>query len=140
MTRFRLFASALATAGLIAVTQPAQAQSAAPAAPGAQQQDQQDHQTHHPATEPAPDVNAQESQMKDMQQKMIADMKAMDAKLDAIVTKMNTAKGDAKVDAIAEVLTAMVQQHRTMRDGMMQMQGQMMMQMHGQMMKTGDVK
>ena len=38
-----------------------------------------------------------------MQQKMMADMKAMDAKLDALVTKMNAAKGDAKVDAIAQL-------------------------------------
>lgn len=131
MTRFRLFASALAISGLIAVTQPAQAQSGASAAPVAQEHDPQDHQAHHPASEPAPDVKAHQAQAMDMQQKMMADLKAMDAKRDALVTKMNAAKGDAKVDAIAELLTVMVQQHKMMHDGMMQLQGQMMKQMGG---------
>ena len=116
MTRFRLFANALAIGGLIAVTPPAHAQSAASTAPVAKQQA-------HQAT-----------QMMDMQ-KMMADMKAMDAKLEALVIKMNTAKGNARVDAIAELLTATIQQNRTMHDGMMQVHGQMMMQMHGEMMK-----
>ena len=138
MIRFRLFASALAIGGLVAVTQPAHAQSPASAAPVAQQQDHQEHQA---AAGQAPDVKAQDTQMMAMQQKMMADMKAAGATLDALVTRMNTAKGNAKVDAIAELLTTMVQQQRTMHDGMMQMHGQMMMQMHGQMMKpTGGVK
>ena len=34
-----------------------------------------------------------------------ADMKTLDAKLDALVSKMNATKGDAQVDAIAELLT-----------------------------------
>jgi len=138
MTRFRRFASALAIGGLIAVTPLARAQSVAPAGPGAQQPD---HQEHHPAAEQGPDVKAQETQMMVMQQKMMADMKAASATLDALVTKMNTVKGNAKVDAIAELLTTMIQQQKTMHDGMMQMQGRMMMQMHGQMMEPkGDVK
>jgi hypothetical protein len=138
MTRFGLFASALAIGGLIAVTPFALAQSVAPAAPGAQQPD---HQEHHPAAEQAPDVKAQETQMMAMQQKMMADMKAADATLDALVTRMNTVKGNAKVDVIAELLTTMVQQQRTMHNGMMQMHGQMMIQMHGQMTEPkGGVK
>ena len=64
-----------------------------------------------------------------MQQKTMADMKAADATLDALVTKMNSAEGGAKVDAIAALLTTMVQQHKTMREGMMQMHGRMMMPM-----------
>ena len=75
--------------------------------------------------------------MMDMQ-KMMAEMKAMDATLDVLMTKMNAATGEAKVDAIAELLTAIVQQRAAMHDRMMQMQSQMMgqmMQMHGQMMK-----
>ncbi len=130
MTRFGLFANALAIGALIAVTQPAHAQSA-PAPPVAQQQP--DHQEHHPVAEQAPDAKAQETQMMAMQQKMMADMKAADTTLDALVARMNSAKGGAKVDAIAELLKTMVQQQRTMHDGMMQMQGQMMMKMHGQM-------
>ena len=75
-----------------------------------------------------------DAQMMNMHQKMMADMKTMDVKLGALIAKMNTATGAAKVDAIAEALTMLVQQHTTMRDGMMQMDGQMMMQMHGSRM------
>ena len=71
----------------------------------------------------------------------MGDMKGMDVKLDALITKMNAAKGSAKVDAIAEALTTLVQQHKAMREGMMQMQDQMMMQMHGNMaMPMGGAK
>lgn len=49
---------------------------------------------------------------------MMGNMMAADAKLDELVRKMNDARGQAKTDAIAEVVTALVQQHRTMR-GMM---------------------
>lgn len=66
-----------------------------------------------------------------MQQKMMADMKAADATLDALVTKMNSAEGAAKVDALAELLTTMVQQQKMMREGMMQMHSRMMMPMGG---------
>ncbi len=140
MIRFSLFAGALAIGGLIAVTQPALAQSPASATPAAPVAQMQDHQEHQAAAGQTADGKAQETQMMDMQ-KMMADMKAADATLDALVTRMNTAKGNAKVDVIAELLTTMVQQQRTMHDGMMQMHGQMMMQMHGQMMKPmGGVK
>ncbi len=71
------------------------------------------------------------SQMMGMHEKMMADMKAMDVTVDALITKMNAATGAAKVDAMAEALTAMVKQHKTMHEGMMKMEGQMMMQMHG---------
>jgi len=43
---------------------------------------------------------------------------ASDAKLEELVKKMNDATGQAKTDAIAEVVTALVQQHRAMH-GMM---------------------
>ena len=60
---------------------------------------------------------------------MMARMKEQDAKLDALIVKMNGAKGDAKVDVIAELLTAMAQQHKSMRAEMMPMHEQMMKQM-----------
>src|SRR5580765_1807376 len=123
MSQFKFFARVLAVGGLIALTQPAHAQSAA-AAPVARPQ--QDHQ-------------AMQMPMMDMQQKM-AEMKAMDARLDALVTKMNAAKGTLKVDAIAELLTTMVQTHKAMHEEMMQMHDQMMMQMHGQMAMPGGAK
>ncbi|MEO7889722.1 MAG: hypothetical protein ABIW19_06930 [Vicinamibacterales bacterium] len=121
MTRFTFLAVALVFGGVVASTPSARAQ--APASPP----QQMDHQ---PSTAQAP-MMMSDAQMMSMHQKMMADMKAMDVKLDALITKMNAAKGAAKVDAIAEAFTAMVQQHKTMRDGMMQMDGQMMMQMHG---------
>lgn len=87
MVRFGLFANALAIGALIAMTQSAHAQSVSPAS-GAQEQP--DHQEHHPAAGQTPDAKAPDAQMMAMQQKMMADMKAADATLDALVTKMNT--------------------------------------------------
>ncbi len=126
MARFELFTSALAIGALIAVTQPAHAQSA-PAPPVAQQQP--DHQEHHPAAEPPLEANAQDPKMMVMQQKMMADMTAADATLDALVARMNSAEGGAKVDAIAALLKTMVQQQRTMHDGMTWMHSPMTMPM-----------
>jgi len=57
--------------------------------------------------------------------KGMAGMKAADAKLDELVAKMNAAKGQAKVDAIAELLTALVQQHQGMHANMGQMMSKM---------------
>lgn len=77
-------------------------------------------------------------------EKMMATMQAMDQQLDELVAQMNSATGTAKVDAIASVLTALVEQRQTMRSGMMGMQSQMMghmmqhmMSMQGGMMGTG---
>lgn len=49
------------------------------------------------------------------------DMKASNAKLDELVAKMNAAQGQAKVDAMAALLTALVQQHQSMHGTMGQM-------------------
>ena len=70
-----------------------------------------DHQPAAPdtATGPAPHAN------------MMASMMASNAKLDALVTKMNTAKGEARTDAIAELLTAIVEEHHAMQGSMMSM-------------------
>jgi len=114
MTLFRFLATALVLGGVVAIAPIARAQQPASAAP------QMDHQ---PTTGPAP-------MSMGMHEKMMADMKAMDVSLDALVTKMNAATGSAKVDLIAEALTTLVRTHKTMREGMMQMHGQMMMQMH----------
>jgi hypothetical protein len=101
MNRFTCLTTALLCVGLVAVVPPSAAQ--------------------------APTVDAvQETEMGNMRQKMMADMKAMDARLDALVSKMNAAKGDAKIEAMAEVLTTVVHQRQTMRDRMMDMQSRMM--------------
>ncbi|MCL4395251.1 MAG: hypothetical protein M1482_10700 [Chloroflexi bacterium] len=61
---------------------------------------------------------------------MMADMKAMDAKLDQKVAAMNSAAGPAKVDAMAAVINELVSQRRQMQN-MMSMNGAPMMGMMG---------
>ena len=66
----------------------------------------QDHAAEHPA-------QAQRPNMMDMQKthaEMMADMKAGDAKLDALVKEMNAAAGDARADAVAAVVNELVRQ------------------------------
>ena len=58
--------------------------------------------------------------------KMMADMKAADERLDGLVATMNTASGADKPVATAAVVTEMVTQNRAMRDGMMKMHQDMM--------------
>jgi hypothetical protein len=94
------------------------------------QASQQDHEAHHPGADTAQPPKPVETQAGGMHGQMLADMKEQDAKIDALVAKMNAAKGNAKVDAIAELLTAMVQQRRSMEARMMQMHEQMMNRMH----------
>ena len=53
------------------------------------------------------------------------DMKASNAKLDELVAKMNAAQGQAKVDAMAELLTTLVQYHQSMHGNMDQMMSKM---------------
>ena len=89
----------------------------------------EEHAAHHPAAQagkaaptpqpaPAPQVKASAG-MKGM------DMKASDAKLDELVAKMNAAQGQAKVDAMAELLTTLVKQHQSMHGNMGQMMSKM---------------
>jgi hypothetical protein len=89
----------------------------------------EEHAAHHPAAQtdkaaptpppaPAPKAKAMAG-MKGM------DMKASDAKLDELVAKMNAAQGQAKVDAMAELLTTFVKQHQSMHGNMGQMMSKM---------------
>ena len=59
-------------------------------------------------------------------EKMMTEMKAADQRLEDLVAKMNAASGMEKADATAAVVNEMVTQRRTMRDGMMKMEGGMM--------------
>jgi hypothetical protein len=43
---------------------------------------------------------------------MMEEMKAMDARLDGLVQKMDTAQGEAKVDATAAAVSELVQQRK----------------------------
>lgn len=84
----------------------------------------QDHDQHHPATGEQP-VQPAEPLPTDMMRRMEA-MKAADQKFDQLVKKMNAATGAAKTDVIAELLTALVQEHRAMHDSMMSNMSSMM--------------
>jgi len=72
--------------------------------------------------------------MKKMHEQMMAEMKAGDAKLDALVSDMNAAADNAKVNAVAAVVTELVRQHKAMHEHMGQMH-QHMMGGRGMMMK-----
>jgi hypothetical protein len=85
----------------------------------------EEHAAHHPlaqadkAPTPQPKPAPQAKGMKGM------DMKSSNAKLDELVAKMNAAQGQAKVDAIAELLTTLVQHHQGMHGNMSEMMSKM---------------
>ena len=87
----------------------------------------QEHEQHHPSATapPAPTTAATQKPMPQMatdaghMAEMMARMHANDAKLDQLVTRMQTAKGAAKTDAIAELLTALVDDRKNMCEPMM---------------------
>lgn len=124
MTRLTTLASALTIGGLMSVTTLTETRVLASAVPvGVQVQAQQEH---HPTAAEQAEMQKQEAQMMQMHQKMMADMKAMDDRLNTLTSAMNAATGQAKVDAIAELVTVMLQQRTMMRHGMVRMQGHMM--------------
>ena len=64
--------------------------------------------------------------MMKMHEQMLAEMKAGEAKLDELARAMNTATGNAKVNAVAAVVNELVQQHKVMHSRMGQMHQHMM--------------
>ena len=105
------------------------------------------------AAKAASGMAAKDKAMMAEREKMMADMKAADQRLDKLVARMNAASGADKVAATATVVTEMVMQRRTMQEGMMKMEQGMMTHMmeHMQagtasmamcplMKQTGDVK
>lgn len=81
-------------------------------------------QTPSAGTGQQPQSNMQD--MMKMHEQMMAEMKAGDAKLDALVKDMNAAAGDSKVNAVAAVVNELVRQHKSMHGRMGQMHEQMM--------------
>jgi len=77
-----------------------------------------------------------------MRQKMMADQKESDARLQSLIDKMNAAKDSAKVDAMATLVTELVRQRTTDRQSMNQMSQMMMPNMMGMMMQgmTADMR
>jgi hypothetical protein len=76
-------------------------------------------------------------EMKELKQKVAAEMKAQDLELNALVAKVNRASEDKKVEKITTALTVMLEQRTTMNACMLDMQEQMMTHMmkHMQMGK-----
>jgi hypothetical protein len=64
--------------------------------------------------------------MMKMHEQMMAEMKAAGSRLDALIADMNTAKGDAKLNAVAAVVTELVRQQKSMHNRMGEMHQQMM--------------
>jgi hypothetical protein len=67
--------------------------------------------------------------MMEMHQKMQDEWKAMDAENERLVTDMNQATGQKKIDAMAALLTRLVAQRKTMNDKMGAMHADMMQMM-----------
>jgi len=84
----------------------------------------EDHAKHHPDAQAAPQP-ATPPAKPGAKSPPAMDMMASKAKLDELVKKMNSAQGQAKVDAMAELLTALVQTHQSMQDNMSHMMGNM---------------
>ena len=113
---------------------------------------QPEHQHQQTPAKPSADMSAKCKAMMAEHEKMMAEMKTADQRLDQLVTKMNSAAGQEKVDATAAAVTEIVAQRRTMRDRMMQihqgMMGHMMEHMQAgpqsmamcPMMKMGAMK
>ena len=71
-----------------------------------------------PSTPPNGSAQTPVVDMMKMHERMMADVKAADAKLDELVKGMNAAMGDAKVAAMARVVTELVNQHKTIHEHM----------------------
>ena len=83
---------------------------------------QHDSTTHGAVQPSAPDA---QTTMK-MHEKMMVEMKAAEARLGALVTAMNAAKGDARLDAVAAAVTEIVAQQKVMHARMDDMHQHMM--------------
>jgi len=93
------------------------------------QTQQPEHQHQQPPGKPSADMSAKCKAMMAEHEKMMAEMKAADQRLDDLVAKMNASSGQAKTDATAATVTEIVAQRKTMRDRMMQMHQGMMSHM-----------
>ena len=89
----------------------------------------EEHAKHHPGAEAGQAAQAPRPapapQAKGMAGMKGMDMTASNAKLDELLKKMNAAQGQAKVDAMAELLTTLVQQHQSMHGNMAAMMSMM---------------
>lgn len=84
---------------------------------------QHDHEHPPAATAAAPPQGVHD--MLKMHEAMMAEMKAADARLDALVADMNKATGDERIAAVVAVVNEMVRQHKGMYARMGEMQQMM---------------
>lgn len=89
-----------------------------------------------PAAKSQSDMSAKCREMMAQHDKMMAEMKSADQRLDELVAKMNAVSGQEKIDATAAVVTELVAQRKTMRERMMNMHQSMMGHM-GEHMQAG---
>ena len=99
---------------------------------------QSPHQHESPRAASPTDMSEKCKAMMAQRQAMMAEMRAADEQLDALVAKMNAATGQEKIDAIAATVKEIVTQRRTMRDRAMSMQDGMMAHMMEHMQAGGD--
>ena len=93
-----------------------------------------------PTDEPSAKQQPAEADCKDMMAKMQqqrAAMKQMDERLQTGLERMNEASGDAKVDAVAAVVTILAQQRIQMHERMMSMNEDRSQHMMGHMQQGG---
>lgn len=84
-----------------------------------------DHAKHHPGGQAAAPKAATPAPAPQAKGMAGMNMMASDAKIDQLVKKMNAAQGQAKVDVMAELLTALVEEHHSMHDNMHHMMSMM---------------
>jgi hypothetical protein len=101
---------------------------------------QHDHQAAAADQKEHPGSTAATHDMQAMREKMTADNRAADATLQPLIERMNAATGEAKVDAMAAVVTELVRQRSDMR-GLMEQMSEKMPEMMGMMMQkmSGDM-
>lgn len=69
----------------------------------------------HPGPGPRHGTDSAGARMHAMMQQHAREMDSLDARLDSLVNRMNRSTGNARVDAMAAVITELVAQRRAMR-------------------------
>jgi len=105
---------------------------------GAQTPPMPQHQMTDQMKMPSADMAAKCKAMMAEHDKMTADIKAADQKLDGLVTKMNNAPVSTRAEATATVVTEIVAQRQAMHAGMMKMHQGMMTHMMEHMAEGKD--
>ena len=71
------------------------------------------------------EMKARHDNMTTRHEDMMARMAGLDARVQLLTKEMNSSSGDARVNAMAALLTAVVEQNQTMRSAMTEMKGGM---------------